>query len=344
MEISRGATLTTDLITRARDGDADAFRALTEPHRRELHVHCYRMLGNVQDAEEALQETLLAAWRGLPGFDLRATLRTWLYRIATNTCLNTIRAAKRRPAMAWDPTAFTPPEPSRHGETAWLEPFPDPLLEGAFDVPLGPEAIYEQTESISLALVAALQVLPPRQLAVLVLRDVLGFRAAEAAEMLEVSLAGVNSALARARQRLAEERTRWPAGELAAVPADEDRIVARFVHAYEAGDIEALVALFTDDAFLAMPPVPYEYHGRAKVVEFFHRFADAGRLLGGSLVVTRANGRPALGAYVIGPDGTRTARGLYALTTSVDGICSLTRFDPEVMRWFGLPPTLPARP
>src|SRR5262245_55152441 len=165
----------TDLISKARAGDDDAFRALIEPHRRELQVHCYRMLGSFQDAEDALQDTLLSAWQGLAGFEERASLRTWLYRIATNRCLNARRAASRRPPKEWDVPHVQPPEPTRLGEVVWLEPFPDALLHGAIEMPLGPEARYEQTESISLAFVTALQVLPPRQLAVLILRDVLGF-------------------------------------------------------------------------------------------------------------------------------------------------------------------------
>ena len=169
--------VTADLISRARAGDGDAFRELTEPYRRELQVHCYRMLGSFQDAEDTLQDTLLAAWQGLGGFQGRASLRTWLYRIATNRCLNARRSASRRPAKEWDVPEYQPPEPTRLGEIVWLEPYPDALLEGATDVPLGPEARYEQTESMSLAFVTALQVLPPRQLAVLILRDVLGFHA-----------------------------------------------------------------------------------------------------------------------------------------------------------------------
>src|SRR4051812_12165250 len=167
-------SVTIDLLSRARAGDDDAFRAVTQPHVRELQVHCYRMLGSFQDAEDALQDTLLTAWRGLDGFEGRASLRTWLYRIATNQCLNARRAAGRRVAKAWDVPGMQPPEPTRLGEVVWLQPFPDALLG---DVPLGPEARYEQTESISLAFVTALQLLPPRQLAVLILRDVLGFHA-----------------------------------------------------------------------------------------------------------------------------------------------------------------------
>src|SRR5271170_6485276 len=189
-------------MSRARVGDSDAFRELTDPYRRELHVHCYRMLGSFQDAEDALQNTLLTAWQGLGGFEGRASLRTWLYRIATNRCLDARRAASRRPAKEWDVTGVEWPEPTRLGEVVWLQPFPDALLEGAIEVPLGPEARYEQTEAISLAFVTALQVLPPRQLAVLILRDVLGFHASEVAGMLEVTVESVNSALKRARASL----------------------------------------------------------------------------------------------------------------------------------------------
>ncbi len=191
-----------DLISRARAGDGDAFRELTEPHRRELLVHCYRMLGSLQDAEDALQETLLSAWKGLGGFEGRASLRTWLYRIATNQCLNARRSASRRPAKEWDVPGVVPPEPTRLGKVLWLEPFPDAFLDGVINRPLGPGARYEQTESISLAFVTAIQVLPRRQLAVLILRDVLGFRANEVADMLDSTVESVNSALKRARASL----------------------------------------------------------------------------------------------------------------------------------------------
>jgi RNA polymerase sigma-70 factor (ECF subfamily) len=195
-----------DLLLRARAGDGEAFRELTEPYRRELHVHCYRMLGSYQDAEDTLQDTLLAAWQGLPGFEGRASLRTWLYRIATNRCLNARRSAGRRPAKGWDVPDVRPPEPTRIGEVVWLEPYPDALLEGAVEAPLGPEARYEQTESITLAFVTALQTLPPRQLAALILRDVLGFRADEVAGMLDSSVESVKSALKRARASLRNRR------------------------------------------------------------------------------------------------------------------------------------------
>src|SRR5581483_11790332 len=174
--------VTADLLSRARAGDGEAFRELAESHRRELQVHCYRMLGSFADAEDAVQETMLAAWQGIGGFTEE---RAWLYKIATNRCLNARRAASRRPAREWDMSQFEPPVPTPRDEPAWLQPFPDAFLEGAPGQPLGPEARYEQSEAISLAFVAALQLLPPRQVAVLILRDVLGFRASEVAEMLE---------------------------------------------------------------------------------------------------------------------------------------------------------------
>src|SRR6266550_7287914 len=189
--VTPATTMTADLISMAQAGDGDAFRELTEPHRRELKVHCYRMLGSFQDAEDALQDTLLAAWQGLGGFEGRASIRTWLYRIATNRCLNALRSAKRRPAKEWDIPGIEAPEPTRLGEVVWLEPYPDALLEGAIDVPLGPEARYEQTEAISLAFVTALQLLPARQRAVLILRDVLGFHAQAVADMLDTSVDSV---------------------------------------------------------------------------------------------------------------------------------------------------------
>ena len=187
-----------DLISKARAGDNDAFEELTSPHRRELQVHCYRMLGSLQDAEDALQETLLAAWNGLDGFEERASLRTWLYRIATNRCLDARRTARRRPAKEWDVPGVALLEPTGLGEVVWLEPYPDAHLPSTVEAPLGPEARYDQIESVSLAFVTALQLLPPRQVAVLVLRDVLGFSAREVAEMLGSTTESVTSALKRA--------------------------------------------------------------------------------------------------------------------------------------------------
>jgi RNA polymerase sigma-70 factor (ECF subfamily) len=334
--------VTTDLTARARAGDGDAFRELIGPHRRELQVHCYRMLGSFQDAEDALQDTLLAAWQGFGEFEGRASLRTWLYRIATNRCLNARRAAGRRPAKEWDVPGVEPPQPTRLGEVVWLEPFPDALLEGAIDVPLGPEARYERSESISLTFVSALQVLPPRQLAVLILRDVLGFQALEVADMLGSTVESVTSALKRARARL---QHRWPpAADREPPPAPgspaEDALVARFVSAYEAADLDAVVALLTDDVFISMPPIPFEYHGRDLVARFCARIFGAGRRF--DLVPTRANRQPAFGAYLRAPTGVSHGIGLIVLTLTGPRISAMTRFENTVLPWFGLPRSLPA--
>jgi len=335
--------VTADLICRARAGDGDAFGELTEPYLRELQVHCYRMLGSFQDAEDALQNTLLTAWQSLAGFEGRASLRTWLYRIATHRCLDARRAASRRQARGWDVPGVEPPEPSRLGEVVWLQPFPDAILQGAVAGPPGPEARYEQTEAISLAFVTALQVLPPRQLAVLILRDVLGFQASEVAGMLDSSLESVNSALKRARASL---QRRWPqdAGHEpppASGSPSEDAIVAKFVRAWESANIDALVTLLTDDVFISMPPMPFGYEGREVVARFCASLFDAGRRF--DLIPTRANGQPAFGAYLRAPGGIRHGTGLYVLTLAGDRICAMTRFDNTVLSWFGLPRSLPGR-
>ncbi|HEY2131264.1 MAG TPA: sigma-70 family RNA polymerase sigma factor [Streptosporangiaceae bacterium] len=337
------AVLTASLISRARAGDGDAFQELTEPHRRELQVHCYRMLGSVQDAEDAVQDTLLAAWQGFGGFEERASLRTWLYRIATNRCLNARRAASRRPPKEWNVPGVEPPEPTRLGEVVWLEPYPDTLLDGASDGPLGPEARYEQTESISLAFVTALQVLPPRQLAVLILRDVLGFHANEVAGMLDSTVESVNSALKRARASLQRQQPPGAGREpppAAGSPA-EDEIVARFVSAYESADLDAVVALLTDDVFMSMPPMPFEYEGREIVGRFIAGMFGAGRRF--DLVPTRANGQPAFGMYLRAPAGISHGTGLITITLSGDRICAMTRFENSLLPWFGLPRSLPSR-
>ena len=331
------------LMSRARAGDGDAFRELTEPYRRELQVHCYRMLGSLQDAEDALQDTLLAAWQGFGGFEERASLRTWLYKVATSKCLNARRSASRRPATGWDVPHVEPPAPTRLGEVVWLEPYPDALLEGSSGVPLGPEARYEQTESISLAFVTALQVLPPRQVAVLVLRDVLGFHASEVASMLDSSVESVNSALKRARASL--QRRQAPAAGREPPPAPgspaEDALVAKFVRAWESADLGALVALLTDDAFVSMPPMPFEYEGRDAVVRFCASLFGAGRRF--DLVPARANSQPAFGAYLRAPDGVSHGMGLYVLTLTGGRICAMTRFESTVLPSFGLPRSLPSR-
>jgi RNA polymerase sigma-70 factor (ECF subfamily) len=330
--------VTIDLVSKARAGNGDAFGELTEPYRRELQVHCYRMLGSFQDAEDALQDTLLAAWKAFRGFEERASLRTWLYRIATNRCLDMRRLAGRRPAKEWELPGVVPPEPTRLGEVVWLEPFPDALLEG-FDPP-GPEARYEQTESISLAFVTAVQVLPPRQLAVLILRDVLSFHAQEVADMLGSSVDSINSALKRARAKMHLQL--HSAGDREPPPssgsATEAAITAKFVSAWESADLDALVDLLTDDVFISMPPMPYEYEGRDIVASFCAALFAAGRRF--ELVPTRANGQPAFGTYLRGPTGTRLGTGLYVLTFTGDRICAMTCFENSVLQSFGLPRSL----
>jgi RNA polymerase sigma-70 factor (TIGR02960 family) len=334
--------VTTDLTDRAQAGDGDAFRELTEPYRRELQVHCYRMLGSFQDAEDALQDTFLAAWQGIGGYEGRASLRTWLYRIATNRCLNTLRSAKRRPAREWGMPEVEPPEPTRRGDIMWLEPYPDSLLAGAFDAPLGPEARYEQTEAISLTFVTALQALPPRQLAVLILRDVLGYHADEVGDMLDSTVGSVNSALKRARSNL--QHLMPPAGTgQAPVPGSptERALVERFVASYESGDVEALVALLTDDVLISMPPVPLEFQGREIVAQFFASIFAEGRHAYDLVPATRANGQLAFGAFLRTSADIRQGTSLLVLTLAGDRISAITGFDKEVLPLFGLPESLP---
>jgi RNA polymerase sigma-70 factor (TIGR02960 family) len=333
--------VTTDLLMRAQAGDGEAFRELTEPHRRELLVHCYRMLGSFQDAEDAVQDTLLAAWQGIGRFEGRASLRTWLYRIATNRSLNVLRTASRRPAKEWDMADIELPEPTRLGDVAWLEPYPDALLAEAPNSSMGPEAHYEQGEAISLAFVTALQALPARQRAVLILREVLGYRATEVAEMLDTTVESANSALKRARATLAR---RSPASrEHATAPAAnspvERALVARFVDACQSGDVNALVELLTDDVRVSMPPIPLEYQGRDVVARFYASIMSHHRY---HLLPTRANGQPAFGAYLEAPAGSiRHAAGLMVLTLNGDRISAVTRFDNDAFPAFGLPRSLP---
>ena len=336
--------MTAELIDRARAGDGEAFGQLTALHRRELLVHCYRILGSLQDAEDALQDTLLAAWQGLAAFEGRASIRTWLYRVATSRCLNILRSASRRPAMDWSVPDVESIEPTRMGEVVWLEPYPDVLLEGVVARPPGPEARYESAEAISLAFVTALQLLPPRQRAVLILRDVLGFHAAEVAEMLEASQESVTSALKRARATLGRHLP--PSGQRMPPPQPgsevEQQLVTRLTRAYETGDVDGLVALLTDDVWVRMPPVPLEYQGRDLAARFNATITfRQGRTY--QLVRTRANGQLAFGAYLRDPGGgVSHAMGLLVFTVTGDRICAVTRFDNSVLPRFGLPRSLPA--
>jgi len=333
--------MATDLIDRAQAGDGQAFQQLVEPYRRELQVHCYRILGSAQDAEDAVQETLLAAWRGLGGFEQRSSLRTWLYRIATTRSLNALRSASRRQPMDWPNRDVDPPEPTRLGEVPWLEPYPDALLQELPDDAPGPQARYEAREAISLAFVTALQVLPPRQRAALILRDVLGFSTGEAAQILEASEQSVASAVKRARATLARE---LPSGQQESPPpphsAAEQRLVARLTQAWEAADVDGIVALLTEDTWLRMPPVPLEYQGRDLAARFLTLAFRRPRQY--RLVATRANGQPAFGVYVRDPHApVLHANGLLVLTLAGDRISMITRFDTSVLPCFGLPRSLP---
>jgi RNA polymerase sigma-70 factor (ECF subfamily) len=336
--------VTTTALARARAGDGDAFRELTDPYRGELQLHCYRILGSVQDAEDMVQETLLAAWRGLDRFEERASVRTWLYKIATNRCLNALRDTGRRPRRvgeSWPGGAA--PEPTRRAEPLWLEPYPDTLVDDLPDTAPGPEARYEAREALALAFMAGLQRLPPRQRAVLVLRDVLGYPAAQAAGMLDASEVSTNSALQRARATLGAQ---LPAASRDRAPAPrsprERELVGRFVDAFEAADVGKLVDLLTADAWLTMPPEPLEYQGHAAIAEFYVSRTWWG-VQPARLVPTRANNQPAFGYYLRDPQApVARAHGLIVLTLAGDKICAITRFgDNSVFPHFGLPRSLP---
>jgi RNA polymerase sigma-70 factor (ECF subfamily) len=351
------AALQADLLQAARSGDQDAYGRLIEPHRNELRAHCYRMLGSVHDAEDALQEALLRAWRGLARFEARSSVGSWLYKIATNTCLDAIA---RRPKRVL-PIDYGPPADPHDGvgrpltESVWIEPFPDETF-GIGDQTPGPEARYEQRESVELAFVAALQHLPPKQRAVLILREVLGFSAREVAELLETTVQSVNSALQRARkaadERLPDRSQQATLRELGDARMQE--LVDTYMRAWEAGDADTIVAMLTDDATLAMPPMPTWFQGREGVAGFLTELAFAGQdrrrqlvsFAGAErrmrLVPTRANGQPAFGAYYWNEDEQAyLPRALQVLTFRSDRIADITGFaDPEMMRPFGLPERL----
>lgn len=329
-------------LARARDGSDEAFAELVEPYRRELQVHCYRLLGSVADAEDVMQETLLAAWNALEGFEERASLRTWLYRIATNRCLNARRDRRRRLPLEPEPP-FEPPEPSHRFDVTWLQPYPDTMLEHIADEVPGPESRYTAKESVELAFVAGLQTLPPRQAAALVLCDVLGFARAEAADMLGTSETVVKGALQRARASLKERGRAEHAHPVEPGAAHERDLTRRFADALTSGDVDGVIELLTDDAWLAMPPAPHLYRGHAAIKEFLTASFDwrGGRTA--STVQVGANGQPALACY-FADSGADTAwpAGLIVLTVTDDGVSAVTRFlDAAIFGHFGLPETLP---
>jgi RNA polymerase sigma-70 factor (TIGR02960 family) len=329
--------VSTELIALARSGDHDAFGQLVEPYRGEVQLHCYRFLGSLADAEDALQETLAAAWRGLAGFEERASFRTWLYRIATNRCLNALRAARRPVPAELPPMAAAVPEETRRGEVTWLGPYPDVLLDDLPDTTAGPDARYETREAVSLAFITALQLLPPRQRAALILCDVLDFPARQVAEMLDATEQSVSSALKRARATLAKQDPKPDQPPAATGSPAEQELLRRLVRAFEDADVRALVALMTDDVWVRMPPVPLEYQGRELATRFFAEVAfRRGRRY--RLAATRANGQPAFGVYLLDPvTGVPHAFGLFVITLARDRVSAVTRFDAG-----DLPPLRPA--
>jgi RNA polymerase sigma-70 factor (ECF subfamily) len=333
------------VLDAARRGDQEAFRQLVEPHRTKLHAHCYRMLGSLHDADDALQETLLRAWRGLSRFERGRPLRPWLYRIATNVSLDAI--AKRPKRVL--PLDYSGPAGSGDGlgepllERLWLEPYPDEAL-GIEDGYTAPEARYEQREAVELAFVAAIQHLPARQRAVLLLREVLGFSAREVAEVLETTAASVNSALQRARRTI-EERlpARSQQATLRSLGDESVRdLVQRYVNAWERRDVDALVALLVEDATFAMPPYPNWWRGRDAVLGFIAGKAK----LDLRNLITRANGQPAVGWYVWEPRrNAYVPAALEVLAIEAAGVKEITAFaSPQLFARFGLPAELPREP
>ena len=332
-----------ELLEAARAGDEDAYRRIVEAHRAQLHAHCYRLLGSLHDAEDAFQETLLRAWRGLSGFAGQSSVRTWLYRIATNACLDAIARRPKRvlPIDFGPPTAprIDPGEPLV--ESVWVEPYPDEEL-GLEDGYAAPEARYEQREAIELAFVAALQHLPARQRAVLILRDVLGFSAREVSESLETTVASVNSALQRARKAV-DERLPEQSQQVTLRSLGDERIrdlVEAYVDAWARGDVDALRALLAEDAVFSMPPWASWWRGRETIAGFAKtavEFCAEARA-----VPTRANGQPAIAYYGLDAEtGTYRASAIDVVTLEGALIKEITAFvTPEVFPRFGLPPEL----
>jgi RNA polymerase sigma-70 factor (ECF subfamily) len=338
-------------LAAARGGDAGEFSELTEPYRRELQVHCYRILGSFHDSEDLVQETFLRAWKRLDSFEGRASFRSWLYKIATNACLDLLDQQRSRRLLpntnlpSSDPqTGILPPSP----EMTWLEPFPDEWLSDPAAV--NPEARYTDAESVSLSFLTALQVLPPRQRAVLILRDVLDFSAAETADVLEITVSSANSALHRARTTLSA-RYRGQTLERPAASTTDERIqwlLDHFVRAWENADVEGLVALLKEDAILAMPPSPSWYQGRDAIRTFAAAtvFAEEG-MFGGSalrrwrLLPTRANASPAFAIYQRTAENEYQPFGLHVLDYEADRITQVMCFiDPSLPQHFGLPVSL----
>jgi RNA polymerase sigma-70 factor (ECF subfamily) len=322
------------LLAAARAGDSDAFTALLAPHRRALHVHCYRMLASLDDADDALQEAQLLAWRGLDTFQGRAPLRHWLYRITTTTCLKMIRTRGRVPLPA--------------GDLVFLQPYPDRLLDQLATTDQDPAAAVEQRDSVALAFVVALQRLPATQRAALLLRDVLAYSPSETAQLLNTSVAAANSLLQRARATLQADHRAGDGpgpggqGRGRALDATDRQVVRRFVDAWQRRDIPGLAALLAEDAILRMPPQRAEFTGRQAVADFFASVPAGGRLDLIDLVVVRANGQPALAAYLPDERGDCHGYGIMVLDVVGGAIGVITGFpDPALFTAFGLPMTTP---
>lgn len=332
-------TSQTELVEAARVGDPKAFEALVEPYRRELHLHCYRLTGSLTEADDMLQESLLRAWRRFETFEGRAPLRIWLYRVATTTCLNHLAVRRRRQRLFG--SEEWPGRPPPVVEIEHLQPYPDHLLDEAAD----PAARFERKESVALAFIAAIQLLPPRQRAVLLLRDVLTWSAREVADSLECSVASVNSALQRAhgtlRSRLESDEPDQNPGSISDI--SERRMLARFMDAWERADFDALASLLREDAVMAMPPEAQWFRGRTAIVDFFATVPAAGRLEQIRLLAVGSNRQPALAAYLADPDdGGHQFYGLMVLAMQGDEIAAITGFqDPALSDYFDLPSWLP---
>ena len=343
-----------ELLEAAREGNDDAFRRLVEPHQKELHAHCYRMLGSVHDADDALQDALLRAWRGLAKFDGRSSLRSWLYRITTNTCLDLISRRPKRVLPIDHGPAADPGDDLGEPliESVWVEPYADEML-GLEDGYSSPEARYERRESVELAFIVALQHLPATQRAALILRDVLGFSAREAAETLETTVASVNGALRRAR-KAAAERLPAQSQQVALRALGDDglgKLVKRYVDAWEQGDVDAILAMLVEDATFTMPPLPTWYRGHQAIALFLTRYALRDRW---RLVPARANGQLAFACYawdaeteshtalsldVLTLEGTRATEVTSFVTPYTRGPAR-ERFAADVFERFGLPDRL----
>jgi RNA polymerase sigma-70 factor, ECF subfamily len=311
-------------------GDETAFGALTERHRAELRVHCYRMLGSLTDAEDLVQETLLRAWRGRSTYAGRASARAWLYRIATNACLDFLRRHPERVVPVGDGSA---PPPS---ELPWLQPFPDSLLDGVQPVEAQPDVLAVTRETIELAYLALIQLLPPNQRAVLVLRDVLGWSAVETADLLDTSVASVTSALQRARDTLGRRRHHDPTLEPSHPTSEERALLSRYMDAHRRADAAALTSMLKEDVRFTMPPQPLHVEGREAVGGFIgESFRTAGAFL---LVQTTANRSPAAANYLRAPgDDTFRALSLDVLRVVEGEIAEITTFEPDLFGFFGLP-------